>query len=271
MSNFSKEFSQGLNLSDYIIPDKNLSHSDQSAIKFDGVSFSYDGYQDALSDVSFELETGSVTFLTGPSGAGKTTLLKLMHLSIKPQSGRICFFGTPHLQVTGNQLAYYRRRTGLVFQDFKLLAHLNVYENIALPLQITGEKDRNYRDDVVDLINWIGLEGRLNAFPHQLSGGEQQRVAIARAVVGKPDLLIADEPTGNVDPEMGQRLMRLFMELNRRIGATLFIATHDLSAIDGVEANILKIDSGLVMSENLARANDIDFEASPAPKQGDNK
>ena len=142
-----------------------------------------------------------------------------------------------------------RRRVGIVFQDFRLLEHLSAYENVALPLRVQGKKETSYRADVEDLLQWVGLGERLHARPATLSGGEQQRVAIARALVSKPDLLIADEPTGNVDPEMGARLMRLFQELNRRLGASVLIATHDLALIERTDAAVMRLQNGLLVRD----------------------
>ena len=137
----------------------------------------------------------------------------------------------------------------MVFQEFRLLDHLSAYENVSLPLRVQGRREKSYRDDVEELLSWVGLGERMGARPETLSGGEKQRVAIARALVNKPDLLIADEPTGNVDPEMGTRLMRLFAELNRRLGTTVLIATHDLGVIRQFEAPVLRIQHGLLVRD----------------------
>lgn len=222
---------------------------DEPAVRLDDVSLAYGSDPETLSQVQLDLPAGSFTLLTGASGAGKTTLLKLAYLALRPTRGRVSLFGVDTSRLNRTGLARLRRRIGVVFQEFRLLDHLNAYENAALPLRVMGETEKNYRDDVVELLNWVGLGDRLDARPETLSGGEKQRVAIARAVVGKPDLLIADEPTGNVDPEMGERLLRLFKELNKRLGTTLLIATHDQDMVKSSKADILRIADGSVMRQ----------------------
>ena len=222
---------------------------DEPAVRLDDVSLAYGSDPDTLSHVQLDLPAGSFTLLTGASGAGKTTFLKLAYLALRPTRGRISLFGVDTSRLNRTGLARLRRRIGVVFQEFRLLDHLNAYENAALPLRVMGETEKNYRDDVIELLNWVGLGDRLDARPETLSGGEKQRVAIARAVVGKPDLLIADEPTGNVDPEMGERLLRLFQELNKRLGTTLLIATHDQTMVQSSKADILRVADGSVMRQ----------------------
>ena len=222
---------------------------DAPSVRFDRVGLRYDSSEDVLSDLTFELKQGSFTFLTGASGAGKTSLLRLIYLALQPSGGEVYLFGQRTSQLKRAQLAALRRRVGIVFQDFRLLEHLSAYENVALPLRVQGKKEASYRADVEDLLQWVGLGARLHARPATLSGGEQQRVAIARALVAKPDLLIADEPTGNVDPEMGGRLMRLFAELNKRLGASVLIATHDLGLIERTSAPVMRLQNGLLVRE----------------------
>ena len=212
-------------------------------IRFENVGIRYGMSEEVLRDVSFQLESGSFHFLVGASGAGKTSLLKLMYLSRRPSRGRINMFGYDLSQLPRADLPDLRRRIGVVFQDFRLLDHLTAFENVALPLRIAGQKPREYREDVEELLSWVGLGDRLSAKPATLSGGEQQRVAIARAIVAKPDLLLADEPTGNVDSKIGQRLMRLFAELNR-LGTTVVIATHDEEAVRKISAPIMQLVGG---------------------------
>ncbi len=204
-------------------------------VRFENVGMRYGAGPEVLRDVSFVLEQGSFTFLTGLSGAGKTTLLKLICLAEPPSRGLITLFGTDLAVARRRDLPALRRRIGVVFQDFRLLSHLSVYDNVALPLRLAGKRESEYARDVRELLSWVGLGDHLNALPPTLSGGEQQRVAIARAVVARPDLLIADEPTGNVDPEMGARLIRLIAELNR-LGTTVLIATHDRALIEATRA-----------------------------------
>src|SRR6201992_2644210 len=200
-------------------------------VRFENVGMRYGAGPEVLRDVHFTLEPGSFTFLTGLSGAGKTTLLKLMYIAEPPSRGLITLFGNDLATTPREDLPALRRRIGVVFQDFRLLDHLSAFDNVALPLRLAGKRGADYGRDVEELLSWVGLGDRMNARPPTLSGGEQQRVAIARAVVARPDLLIADEPTGNVDPEMGARLIRLFGELNR-LGTTILIATHDRALIE---------------------------------------
>jgi cell division transport system ATP-binding protein len=222
-------------------------NSDEPTVRFDRVSLSYGPDADVLADVSLQLRPGSLTFLTGPSGAGKSTLLKLAYLALRPSSGRVSLFGVDTGRLSRPGLAKLRRRVGVVFQEFRLLDHLTAYENVALPLRVAGGDEKKYRDDVIELLRWVGLGDRLHARPATLSGGEKQRVAIARAVVVKPDLIIADEPTGNVDEEMGDRLLRLFRELNRRLNTTVLIATHDLAMVRKAQGDMLRLADGMVM------------------------
>lgn len=212
-------------------------------IRFENVGMRYGMGAEVLSDISFHLAAGSFHFLTGPSGAGKSSLLRLMFLAHRPSRGLISLFGQDIASTAREELPALRRRIGVVFQDFRLLDHLSTYENVALPLRVTGAREADYRDNVMELLTWVGLGERTNARPHTLSGGEKQRAAIARAVVAKPDLLLADEPTGNVDPEMGLRLLRLFVELNR-LGTSVVIATHDLSIVEHFPAPQLRLEDG---------------------------
>ncbi len=224
------------------------------AVRLDNVSLRFDSADPVLDGLSLALKPGSFTFLTGPSGAGKTSLLRLMYLALRPTLGEVALFGRRTKTLTRNQLAALRRRVGVVFQEFRLLDHLTVFENAALPLRVAGEKEADYREDVEDLLKWVGLGPRMAAYPATLSGGEQQRTAIARALVNKPDLLLADEPTGNVDPEMGARLLRLFVELNRRLDTTVLIATHDVSLIGQVPAPVLRLEHGLIVRDETLGA-----------------
>lgn len=221
-------------------------------IRFDNVGMRYDGGPEVLRDVSFELPQGSLTFLTGPSGAGKTTLLKLISLAERPTRGQVSMFGQDLATMPRSELPALRRRIGVVFQDFRLLDHLTAYENVALPLRIQGKPESAWREDVEEIVNWVGLGERMHARPPTLSGGEKQRVAIARAVVSRPPLLIADEPTGSVDPDMGARLLRLFIELNR-LGTSVLIATHDRGLIDAADARELRLFAGRINQAAGAR------------------
>ncbi|MGQ0672936.1 MAG: cell division ATP-binding protein FtsE, partial [Hyphomicrobium sp.] len=195
-------------------------------IRLSNVALKYDRGPEVLSEINFHLRPGSFHFLTGPSGAGKSSLLRLLFMSLHPTRGQIHIFGQDVSRISTSKRAPLRRRIGIVFQDFRLLDHLTTWENVALPLRVVGKKIGDYREDVTDLLQWVGLGDRMHAYPPVLSGGEKQRAAIARAVIGKPELLLADEPTGNVDPQMARRLLRLFIELNR-LGTSVLIATHD--------------------------------------------
>src|SRR6478752_8065265 len=186
---------------------------------------------EVLRDVTFDVPENSFQFLTGPSGSGKTTLLRLLFLSLRPTRGLITMFGQDVATLSKRGLAEMRRRVGIVFQDFRLLDHLTTYENIALPLRVQGQDEARYRPEVVELLHWVGLGERMHVLPPVLSGGEKQRAAIARALIARPELLLADEPTGNVDPTLARRLLRLFVELNKS-GTSIVIATHDLSLMD---------------------------------------
>jgi len=212
-------------------------------VRFENVGMRYGSGPEVLRDVTFMLEAGSFTFLTGLSGAGKTTLLKLIYLAEPPSRGLITLFGRDLATARRSALPALRRRIGVVFQDFRLLDHLSAFDNVALPLRLAGKRVSDYAHDVEELLSWVGLGDRMDAPPPTLSGGEQQRVAIARAVVARPDLLIADEPTGNVDPEMGARLIRLFGELNR-LGTTVLIATHDRQLIETARAREMRLVDG---------------------------
>lgn len=196
-----------------------------------------------LRDLSFAIPRGSFQFLSGPSGAGKTTLLRLLFMSLKPTRGLITIFGKDRARIPRAELPLLRRRIGVVFQDFRLLDHMTTYENVALPLRVRGREEASYRTDVTELLKWVGLGDRMHVLPPVLSGGEKQRAAIARALIEQPEILLADEPTGNVDPQLARRLLRLFIELNR-LGTAVVIATHDLGLMDQVDARRLILSGG---------------------------
>jgi cell division transport system ATP-binding protein len=213
-------------------------------LRFENVGLRYGMGVEVVRDLSFSVEAQSFQFLTGPSGAGKTTLLRLMLLSLKPTRGIIRIFGQDASTLDKDAITALRRRVGVVFQDFRLLEHLTTYENVALPLRVMGRSEAGYRAEVVELLRWVGLGERMNALPAVLSGGEKQRAAIARALIGRPELLLADEPTGNVDPGLARRLLRLFVELHKS-GTAVVIATHDLALMDQFsEARRLVVGDG---------------------------
>ena len=212
-------------------------------IKFEHVGLRYGIGPEILSDIEFALEPGSFHFLTGPSGAGKTSLMSLMYLGRKPTRGLVTMFGQNIGQLNRNQLATIRQRIGVVFQDFRLLNHLSAFDNVALPLRIQGKSEKEIRDNVDELLDWVGLGEHKNVLPNTMSGGQQQRIAIARAVITRPRLLLADEPTGNLDDEIGFRLMNLFEQLNR-MGTTVVIATHNVQILEHFKHSQLVLDHG---------------------------
>ena len=212
-------------------------------VRLSGVGFGYADSPDVLRDVNLILPRGSFHFLTGPSGAGKSSLLRLLTLAERPTSGRIALFGQDVTDLPPSAAPGLRRRMGVVFQDFRLLDHLDLFENAALTLRVAGRKPETYDRDVEEMLRWVGLGDRMQARPPMLSGGEKQRLAIARAVMGNPQLIIADEPTGSVDKAMADKLLMLFQALNR-LGATVLIASHDEALAERSGARRLRLDQG---------------------------
>ena len=216
-------------------------------VEFDSIGLRYGTGGEVLRDLDFRLGAGQFYFLTGPSGAGKTSLLKLLYLAQRPTRGRISLFGEELTDAPRDLLPAFRRRIGVVFQDFRLVRHLSAFDNVALPLRIAGHSESEVEGPVREMLAWVGLADRASAQPPTLSGGEQQRVAIARAVIARPELLIADEPTGNVDAEMAGRILHLLTALNR-LGTTIIIATHDLSLLAATPgAQLLRLDQGAMV------------------------
>lgn len=214
-------------------------------IRFDNVGMRYGTGSEVLHDVTFALEPGSFHFLTGASGAGKSSLLRLMYLAHRPSRGLVTMFGRDVAGLDRRELPALRRRIGVVFQNFRLLDHLSALDNVALPLRVAGAREEEFRDHVVELLHWVGLGDHLDARPPTLSGGQQQRVAIARAVINRPSVLLADEPTGNVDDAIGMRLLHLFEELNK-LGTTVVIATHNEALIGRFPHPRLHLERGLL-------------------------
>lgn len=213
-------------------------------VEFDRVGLRYGTGAEVLCDLDFRLRDGGFYFLTGPSGAGKTSLLRLLYLDQRPTRGRMSLFGDEMADIARERLPEYRRRIGVVFQDFRLIPHLSAFDNVALPLRIAGNADRDIEGPVREMLAWVGLADRASARPPTLSGGEQQRVAIARAVIARPQLLIADEPTGNVDAAMAQRIIHLLTAMNR-LGTTVIVATHDLGLISSTPgAELVRLEDG---------------------------
>ena len=217
-------------------------------IKFEHAGLRYGVGPEVLTDINFTLEPGSFHFLTGPSGAGKTSLMSLMYLGRKPTRGLVTMFGQNINQLERRQMGALRQRIGVVFQEFRLLAHLSAFDNVALPLRIVGRPEKEIQNNVNELLEWVGLGDYKNVLPATMSGGQQQRVAIARAVIARPKLLLADEPTGNLDDEIGFRLMNLFDQLNR-MGTTIVIATHNQNIMDKFGHPRLVLDGGKLQVE----------------------
>ncbi len=221
------------------------SSSYKPIVEFENMGLSYGDVPETLKDITMSLNEGEFRFLTGPSGAGKTSLLKMIYLGLRPTRGQFRLFGEDAMLAPRDSLPALRRRIGVVFQEFRLLDHLTAFENVALPMKVAGVNQNQYREDVSELLNWVGLGHRMGAKPPTLSGGEQQRVALARALVSKPDLILADEPTGNVDPAMSERIMKLFVELNK-LGAAVIVATHNLRLVQTLGKPVLRISDGRV-------------------------
>jgi len=205
---------------------------------------------DVLRELSFEVPEGGFRWLLGPSGAGKTSLLRLLYLAARPTSGRLSVLGTDIGSASRSKLALLRRRIGVVFQDFRLLPHLSAFDNVALPLRISGRPEGQIRADVNEMLRWVGLYALRHVTPPALSGGEQQRVAIARAVINRPDILLADEPTGNLDEAQAQRLLQLLHELNR-LGTTVIVATHNIGLVQDYPAPTLRLQAGRLVEERV--------------------
>ncbi|MEM9421404.1 MAG: cell division ATP-binding protein FtsE [Pseudomonadota bacterium] len=245
-------------------PHQQASTAPPKIVDLQNVQLSYDGHLNILHGASMVLREGDFRFLTGASGAGKTTLLKLIYLAHQATAGQVHLFGQNVSTLPAQALPTLRRRIGVVFQEFRLLDHLTAFENVALPMRVMGLKETAYRNDVIDLLKWVGLSHRMDACPPALSGGEKQRVALARAIVSKPDLILADEPTGNVDPDMGAKIMQLLLELNK-LGTAVIVATHDFSIVKRLQMKILRLKDGQVtLHQPLS---DIAADAAGRPKQ----
>ena len=212
-------------------------------LSFENVSLTYPQNHKVLDDVSFNLDDGGFYFLTGSSGAGKSSLLRMIYQAEQPTSGRIYLFGDLLTNCERQKQAELRRKLGIVFQDFRLIPHLTALENAALPLRLTDASEEYIQKHTRELLEWVGVGHRINAYPAELSGGEQQRIAIARAVVSKPRLLLADEPTGNVDDDTALKLFHLFDELNK-IGTAVILATHQSHLVEKFRKPALNLSQG---------------------------
>ena len=212
-------------------------------IKFEHVGLRYGIGPEVLSDINFSLQPGSFHFLCGPSGAGKTSLMSLLYLGRQPTRGLISMFGQNIGSLSREELMPIRQKIGVIFQDFRLLSHLSAFDNVALPMRISGQSEAEIKTHVGELLEWVGLGDCMHRLPKTLSGGQQQRIAIARAVIARPKLLLADEPTGNLDDEIGNKLMGLFEQLNK-MGTTVLIATHSISILENFQHPRLILDKG---------------------------
>ena len=218
-------------------------------LQFDRVSKRYAGSGDVLKDVSFELAQGEIAFLTGHSGAGKSTVLKLIAMIEKSTQGRVMLEGQNLNQIGDSQIPYLRRKMGLIFQDYKLLQDRTVFDNVALPMVVAGFAYQDISKRVRAALDKVGLLGKESKYPYALSGGEQQRVGIARAVVNKPELILADEPTGNLDPDLSLEIMKLFNQFTQ-VGVTILVATHDIELINRFGHRVIKLQHGRLV-ENV--------------------
>jgi cell division transport system ATP-binding protein len=224
---------------------RHVQHETRPVIRFENVGLRYGLGPEVLRDVTFSVAPASFQFVTGPSGAGKTSLLRVLFLSLRPTRGSVRVLDRDAATIKRTEIPAVRRRIGIVFQDFRLLDHLTTFENVALALRVGGAEEGSYRHDVTELLDWVGLGDKMWVYPQVLSGGEKQRAAIARALITRPEILLADEPTGNVDPPLARRLLRLFIELNR-LGTSVVIATHDLGLMDQYDARRLVLNGGYV-------------------------
>ena len=217
-------------------------------VRFENVGLRYGVGTELLRDLTFDIAPSSFQFLSGPSGSGKTTLLRMMLANLKPTRGMVQVFGQDVARMDKDQMTAVRRKIGIVLQDFRLLDHLTTYENVALPLRVQGQNEDSYRAEVIELLRWVGLGDRMHVPPVILSGGEKQRAAIARALIVRPQLLLADEPTGNVDPALAKRLVRLFIELNK-LGTAIVMATHDWALMEQIPERRLVLTEGRLRIE----------------------
>jgi cell division transport system ATP-binding protein len=220
-------------------------------IHFYHVTKKFDRYSTALHDVTFHIEKGEFIFLTGPSGAGKSTLLKLILRQMRPSEGQIVVNGRNLNAMRRSQLPYFRREIGMVFQDFKLIERMTVFENLSFILTVLNVPPKEHKRKAYQTLRAVNLHHKLNSYPLQLSGGEQQRVAIARALINDPLVLIADEPTGNLDPELAQEIVQIFAEANLR-GSTVLLATHDRDLVQGTGRRSIVLEHGQLTEERPA-------------------
>ena len=218
-------------------------------IEFKGVSKIYNNNVKALSDVNVKIDTGEFVFLVGPSGSGKSTFIKMLLKEVEPTTGDVIVADKKLADITRKQVPYYRRKIGMVFQDFRLIPTLNVYENVAFAMRVVEASQREIRRRVPMVLSLVGLSHKYKMFPNELSGGEQQRVSLARAIVNNPSVLIADEPTGNLDPETAKEIMDLLEDINRA-GTTILMATHAKDIVDNMQKRVIAIDKGTIVRDD---------------------
>lgn len=223
---------------------------EEPVIFMDNVVLNYGNSAPVLKNISLSLPKKSFHFLTGASGAGKTSLLRLLYMGVKPNSGKLKLFNHDVSQISQNELCKFRQKIGVVFQDFNLLEHLNVLENVSLPLKVVGVSQNEREQQAKEILDWVGLGNCFNAYSDSLSGGQKQRVAIARAVITRPDILLADEPTGNVDEEIANKLMNLFYGMHK-MGTCVIVATHYRQFIDTFHYNEINIDQGKIVQQEI--------------------
>ena len=218
-------------------------------IEFNNVSKIYNNNVKALSDVSVKIDSGDFVFLVGPSGSGKSTFIKMLLKEIEPTMGNITVADKKLSEIKRNQIPYYRRKIGMVFQDFRLIPTLNVYENVAFAMRVVDASQKEIRKRVPMVLSLVGLSHKYKMFPNELSGGEQQRVSLARAIVNNPSVLIADEPTGNLDPDTAKEIMELLEDINRS-GTTIVMATHAKDIVDSMKKRVIAIEKGSIVRDD---------------------
>ena len=243
-------FARGCDRKRALRPCAPSSSDGRAVIHFENAGYRYGRGAEVLRGLGVEIPAGAFVVVTGESGAGKSSLLRLLYLDAVPTAGRLTLFGRDVAGLSRDEVAWFRRRIGVVFQDFRLLDHLTAAENVALPLRVAGAREASYRDNVAEMLDWVGLGDRMNVRPPALSGGEKQRVAIARAVVASPDLILADEPTGSVDPVRAERIVQLLVEMNR-MGKTVVVATHAPERMPA-DASLLELRDGALVAAAAA-------------------
>lgn len=234
-------------------------------IEFKGVHKTYDNGTKALKDVNIHIDKGEFVFIVGASGSGKSTFLKLIMREEKPNAGEVIVNGFKLNKLKRRKIPYLRRTMGIVFQDFRLINHMTVFDNVAFAMRVIGASQREVRKRVPYILGLVGLQNKARSFPQELSGGEQQRVGLARALVNNPSMIIADEPTGNIDPEMSMEIVELLTEINRR-GTTVLMVTHEHELVHAFHHRIIEIRDGSVISDSLYTGEDGDGSAVPQPK-----